>query len=713
MDMEDYTKIETDSEEEEDEMMMLIFPALYYASTRSKTPCHTSKLSGAEYTCELLEGHERRSYENLRMEPRIFKALADYLSSRDLLRSTRGVTVEEQLAMFMYMLARNASYRALCDRFQHSGETIHRHITACFNAISSLAFDFVKPPSTETHWKISSNPHFAPYFQNCLGAIDGTHIPITISERWEGSASDAGVLSSAIRSGFRVPTGKYYLVDGGYANTPSFLSPYRSVRYHLKDQGRGNCRPRDYKELFNLRHARLRNHIERAIGILKMRFPILKVATYYPMETQVKIPAAAVVIHNIIRRHKGDDEWLSSQEPLIDPSKFVSLPEDEDNERYRDDSSQMSLMAQAQRAKWTTKYEKGLVDILTEYKGTHYRGQNGWCTEGWNRIVKDFNNRFPELNFSKGKIQDKEAQLKKEYKAIKSIRNRSGVSWNQEASMINTSTEVWDEIIQEDSKLRRYEKKSFPLFDSLDLLYEGQLAEGKHLFTSSKPHSTSKGPEARGIDKVLVDFSKKNPWTGPINITARPSTSDGERLDSPLRLGDSLAHAKLPKSKLQLLPVKEVYNSFPLDMTKEAHEVEKQSSHQQVDNGNAQAKKRSSHELLENLGRPSSYGKPIDLSDNDEAEEEHDASSRSVTIGSSRGRSKRRNDAKTVPRIEETMCLNVLKDMADLTDDVKILASEVFKDAINREIFLGYEPRLRGLWLSKEVKKIAFESTGS
>ncbi|WVZ67763.1 hypothetical protein U9M48_016803 [Paspalum notatum var. saurae] len=472
------------------------------------------------------------------MEPRIFKALADYLSSRDLLRSTRGVTVEEQLAMFMYMLARNASYRALCDRFQHSGETIHRHIAACFNAISSLAFDFVNPPSTETHWKISSNPHFAPYFQNCLGAIDGTHIPITISE---SSASDAGVLSSAIRSGFRVPTGKYYLVDGGYANTP--------------------C-----------------------------------------------------------------------------------------------------LMAQAQRARWTTKYEKGLVDILS-------------------------------------KLQDKEAQLKKEYKAIKSIRNRSGVSWNQEASMINTSTEVWDEIIQEDSKLRRYEKKSFPLFDSLDLLYEGQIAEGKHLFTSSKPHSTSKGPEARGIDKTIVDFRKKNPWTGPINIVARPSASNGEGLDSPLRLGDSLAHG------------------WDNESTETNNEVEKQSSCQRVDNENAKTKKRSSHELLENLGRrPSSYGKSVDLSDNDEAEEEHDTSSRSGTIGSSRGRSKRRNDTKTVPRIEETMsefmsfkrkqaaekeqircqgqefsitkCLNVLKDMADLPDDVKIQASEVFKDATNREMFL-------------------------
>jgi len=80
--------------------------------------------------------------------------------------------------------------------------------------------------------------------------------------------------------------------------------------------------------------------MERAIGILKMRFPILKVATHYPIETQVKIPAAAVVLHNIIRLHKGDDEWLSSQETLIDHRKFVVLPTD--SERYRDDVTQLN-----------------------------------------------------------------------------------------------------------------------------------------------------------------------------------------------------------------------------------------------------------------------------------------------------------------------------------------------------------------------------------
>jgi hypothetical protein len=66
-----------------------------------------------------------------------------------------------------------------------------------------------------------------------------------------------------------MPAGRDQLqmqVDAGYANTTQFLAPYRGTRYHLQEQGRAKQKPRDYKELFNLRHAQLRNHIERAIG---------------------------------------------------------------------------------------------------------------------------------------------------------------------------------------------------------------------------------------------------------------------------------------------------------------------------------------------------------------------------------------------------------------------------------------------------------------
>lgn len=135
-----------------------------------------------------------------------------------------------------------------------------------------------------------------------------------------------GVLRSAILGGFHVPEGKFYLVDGGYANTPSFIAPYRGVRYHLKEFGHGHQRPRNYKELFNHRHALLRNHIERAIGVLKKRFPILKVGTHHPIENQVKIPAAAVLFHNLIRMHNGDESWLNNQPSNISPEAFVDLP---------------------------------------------------------------------------------------------------------------------------------------------------------------------------------------------------------------------------------------------------------------------------------------------------------------------------------------------------------------------------------------------------
>jgi hypothetical protein len=90
------------------------------------------------------------------------------------------------------------------------------------------------------------------------------------SAGWEGSASDAQVLQDALAHDFYVPSGKFYLVDAGYANTPSFIAPYRNFRYHLQEQSRSKQRPSNAKELFNLRHAQLRNHVEHIIGVVKV-----------------------------------------------------------------------------------------------------------------------------------------------------------------------------------------------------------------------------------------------------------------------------------------------------------------------------------------------------------------------------------------------------------------------------------------------------------
>jgi hypothetical protein len=165
---------------------------------------------------------------------------------------------------------------------------------------------------------------------------------IFISCGWEGSASDAGFLRSAISKEFIVPEGKFYLVDGGYANTSSFIAPYRGVRCHLTEFRM--CRSSqasyvNYKELFKHCHAILHNHIERAIGVLKKRFPILKVGTFHPIQNQINIAAPAVDFHNIIRGQNGDEGWLDHQPDHISPSQYVEVPEGDNNYPNDIDSS--------------------------------------------------------------------------------------------------------------------------------------------------------------------------------------------------------------------------------------------------------------------------------------------------------------------------------------------------------------------------------------
>lgn len=59
--------------------------------------------------------------------------------------------------------------------------------------------------------------------------------------------------------------------------------------------------PRGKKELFNYLHSSLRNVIERAFGVLKMKWRILLDLPSYPMPKQSQIIMACMAIHNFIR----------------------------------------------------------------------------------------------------------------------------------------------------------------------------------------------------------------------------------------------------------------------------------------------------------------------------------------------------------------------------------------------------------------------------
>ncbi|MED6133416.1 hypothetical protein PIB30_116666 [Stylosanthes scabra] len=303
---------------------------------------------------------DRNCVWELRMNTNAFVNLCELLQTRGGLVEDGRVSLPEQVATFLIILAHRKKNRTLQVRFYRSGETISRYFNRVLRAVIRVqSILFAKPTPIED----DCADHTWNKFKGCLGALDGTYIEVTVPEcdqpryrtrkgkvctnvlgvctrdmsfvyvlsGWEGSASDSRVLRDAItrRNCLQVPNGNYYLVDAGYTNGPGFLAPYRGTRYHLKEWGHGARAPQTYQEYFNRKHSSARNVIERCFGLLKKRWAILRSPSFYPIKTQSQIIIACCLLQNFIRLTmdvdpEEDTTFLESFVPTADES----LPKD-------------------------------------------------------------------------------------------------------------------------------------------------------------------------------------------------------------------------------------------------------------------------------------------------------------------------------------------------------------------------------------------------
>jgi hypothetical protein len=128
------------------------------------------------------------------------------------------------------------------------------------------------------------------------------------------------------------------VVDAGYANRPGYLAPYKGTMYHIQDF-QNVAELRGKKETFNYAHSSLRNVIERAFGVLKMKWRILLDIPSYPPRTQTKIICACMALHNFIRLSGLDDNdfgLLDQHVHYVPPEALVDQPETVDAPDYLD-----------------------------------------------------------------------------------------------------------------------------------------------------------------------------------------------------------------------------------------------------------------------------------------------------------------------------------------------------------------------------------------
>ena len=343
---------------------------------RARVIKHDSILTGAEYYRELMETNsEERFHEIARMDRPSFLALVDLLKENGGLTTSQGrcylqdkiieICPGERLMIFISILVGFAN-RTAQERWQHSGSTISTTIHDVAHSILRCKDYFIRTPREDdpTHAaRIMNDPKYIEFI-GCLGALDGSHVPAVVSSEdagkfrnrkkfisqnvlgvcdfdmlfiyclagWEGSAHDGRVLADAVTRDLALFENRYYLGDAGYALSRYVLTPYRGVRYHLKEFSLGSDKPQNKEELFNLRHASLRNVVERIYGVVKKRFPILSKMASFNFRFQIDLVRCAILLHNGIRLNKDDEdefdilneEELENQNPAGNVRSSVS-----------------------------------------------------------------------------------------------------------------------------------------------------------------------------------------------------------------------------------------------------------------------------------------------------------------------------------------------------------------------------------------------------
>lgn len=103
----------------------------------------TSTLSGHQWVTDLIQDNQIKSLPMLRMEKTIFIDLCNKLSTKYGLVATHKVGLREMVVIFIYIITQGASTRAIQDRFQHFGETIHHQFHKVLDSIIRMSKDII------------------------------------------------------------------------------------------------------------------------------------------------------------------------------------------------------------------------------------------------------------------------------------------------------------------------------------------------------------------------------------------------------------------------------------------------------------------------------------------------------------------------------------------------------------------------------------------
>ncbi|TVU23662.1 hypothetical protein EJB05_26041 [Eragrostis curvula] len=340
------------------------------------------------------------------------------------------------------------------------------------------------------------------------------------------------------------------------------------------------------------------------------------------------------------------------------------------------------MAAEAIRANWNYVQEKGFLDILNEHKvEDRFTSQNGWTAEGWNSIHRKFNQMFPFARYTKAHLQEKNKDLKATYKAIRDARKDSGAGLDPASGMVTGGPNVWDKIEKYHKKVVKFRKKGFLHYNSCELLYEGSIATGDLSFTSTDPvHQSFENIEEEHMETARVSGAAASVGhEASVGAVPASSTSGG------VVLASSTGVDVVPASSTGVGGVGAMAASYTSVGAQETSE--------------ASSAGVGAQEVREHSGKKRKPGRVAVVLD-DYLEHKKVQSGKAVEAIMEK---KMRAEEYSIEK-----CLDTTDCMEELTDEDKAIASEVFEDDKNREMFMKHKNHnVRLLWLRRKIRRLA------
>ena len=300
------------------------------------------KLGLHERLLQELNREDRKTFRNyVRMTPELFHEMVERLTPLLQKKETNmrpPLSVALKLAVTLRFMASGCKYVDLHFAFRVSISAISRFVPVVCAAIIAVYKDEVlKLPSTPQEWKDVANDFSVKWnYHNCIGALDGTHIPIRkpigagiayynykkfhsiillglVDANYKfmyahigaaGSAGDANTwnncsLHESIRDGRAglpdpqpLPNDDedipFHIVgDDAFALTEHLMKPYTNL---------GQV---EHERIYSYRLSRARRIVENAFGLMQLRFRVFTNSMYLKPSKVRKIVHCGIVLHNL------------------------------------------------------------------------------------------------------------------------------------------------------------------------------------------------------------------------------------------------------------------------------------------------------------------------------------------------------------------------------------------------------------------------------